>query len=112
MQNVADGPMSVNAGTDPPVHVTVNTVTPSPAFVGTHNSDGVLGLPPRSFRAALRASKLPVTRIRGLGFVVEREAFVRWLASQARSIAPKASAPLNAADAALERAGFVRRAAR
>ncbi|HEU4406248.1 MAG TPA: hypothetical protein VFS43_13370 [Polyangiaceae bacterium] len=112
MQNVPDGPMLVNAGTDPPVHVTVNTVASPPAFVGAHNSEAVVGLPPRSFRAALKASKLPVTRIRGLGFVVEREAFCRWLASRAQPPAPKTSAPLDAADAALARAGFVRRAGR
>jgi hypothetical protein len=112
MRNVAGGPLPVNAGADPPVRVIVNTIALPRAFVGAHNSEAVLGLPPRPFRAALRASRLPVTRVRGLGPVVEREAFCAWLASQKRAPSPAPSAPVNEADRALEAAGFVRRAPR
>lgn len=111
MNKVADGPPPVNAGTDPPVKVVVNNVTPPPAFVGAHNSEAVVGLPPRPFRAALKASKLPVARVRGLGAVVEREVFCAWLASQKRAPAAPALAPRDEADRALAAAGF-RRVAR
>jgi hypothetical protein len=109
MQNVSDGSTTVNADTEPPVKVVVNTIASPPAFVGAHNSESVVGLPPRPFRAALKASKLPTTRIRGLGSVVEREAFCRWLASRAQPPAPKPIGPRDEADEVLARAGFARR---
>jgi hypothetical protein len=90
------------------VQVVVNTVQAPPVFVNARNSETVVGLPPKSFKAALKASKLPVTRVRGLGDVVEREAFCRWLASQAQLPAQKTIAPRDAADEALSRAGFRR----
>jgi hypothetical protein len=111
MQNVSDGSTTVNAGTEPPVKVVVNNIAPPPAFVGAHNAEAIVGLPPRPFRAALKASKLPVTRVRGLGPVVERQAFITWLAGQARRTMPASIAPRDEADKALEAAGFVRRAA-
>jgi hypothetical protein len=104
--------MPVNAGADPPVKVVVNTIAPPPAFVGAHNAEAIVGLPPRPFRAALKASKLPVTRVRGLGSVVERQAFVTWLAGQARRVTPAPIAPRDEAEKALEAAGFVKRGAR
>jgi hypothetical protein len=90
------------------VQVVVNSIQGPPAFVSARNSEAVVGLAPRPFRAALKASQLPFTRVRGIGAVVEREAFVRWLASQAKPPTRKTGAPLDAVDVALELAGFKR----
>jgi hypothetical protein len=109
MSKMADGPFAVKTSAESPVRfeVVVNNVQAPPAFVGAHNSEVVVGLPPRPFRAALKASGLPVTRVRGLGAVVDREAFCEWMRQHAKT--PTVSVPddqLDEADKALLAAGF------
>jgi hypothetical protein len=55
-----------------------------PAFVGEHNAEESIGVPPKPFGDALRASGLPVVELEGLGPLVDRKAFCAWLRAQAR----------------------------